>query len=242
MATRSLEVTRAIRGGILDGSYPGGARMNEIDLATALGVSRTPIRGALSTLAAEGLLDYTPNSGYIVRSYTARDIADIYTVRAELDGLATRLAAENGFDDTGRGAVMRILDDSAKLIEAQRWDDTVRDAWEALNARFHNVIYDATANPFLVSLLKRATDIPIVSHLRYVGFDLAALERAHEDHIEIADAIVRRQMQRAEALEVEHVYRAGRRLVGQVRRLEARNLADGPREESVTRLRSRRSA
>lgn len=240
MATRSLEVTRAIRDRILDGTYPGAARMNEIELATALGVSRTPIRGALSTLAAEGLLDYTPNSGYVVRRYTAADIADIYVVRAELDGLATRLAAQNGLDDTGRGAMMRVLDESARLIEARRWDDAVRDQWEVLNIRFHNIIYDATANPFLVSLLKRATDIPIIGHLRYVGYDLAALERAHEDHIEIADAIVQRQMQRAEALEVEHVYRAGRRLVEQVRRLESRSLA-GARDDAASRLRTVRA-
>lgn len=242
MATRSLEVTRAIRDRVLDGTYPGGTRMNEIDLATSLGVSRTPIRGALSTLAAEGLLDYTPNSGYIVRLYTAKDIADIYTVRAELDGLATRLAAENGLGDTGRGTIMRILDESTRLIEAQRWDDSVREAWSALNIRFHNVIYDATANPFLVSLLKRATDIPIVSRLRYIDFDMAALERAHDDHVEIADAIVRRQGLRAEALEIEHVYRAGRRLVEQVRHLEARAIGNGQRDEGVTRLRTRRAS
>lgn len=225
MATRSLEVTRTLRTRVLDGTYPGGARMNEIELATDLGVSRTPIRGALSTLAAEGLLDYTPNSGYVVRRYTARDIADIYAVRAELDGLSNRLAAQNGLDDAGRGAMMRVLDESAALVDSGRWDESVSTQWQTLNVRFHNVIYDASANPFLVSLLKRATDIPIIGHLRYVGFETAALARAHEDHIEIADAIVHRQPQRAEALAVEHVYRAGRRLVEQVRRLEARAAA-----------------
>ena len=65
--------------------YAGGMRMNEIDLATSLGVSRTPIRGALSTLAAEGLLDYTPNSGYAVRSYSSKDIAATYEVRIALE-------------------------------------------------------------------------------------------------------------------------------------------------------------
>ena len=222
MATRSLEVTRTLRSRVLDGTYAGGTRMNEIELATALGVSRTPIRGALSTLAAEGLLDYTPNSGYVVRRYTARDIADIYAVRAELDGLATRLAAQNGLDDTGRGAMMRVLDEGAALADAGGASESVREAWSAVNARFHNVIYEACANPFLVTLLKRATDIPILSRLRYVGFEASALTRAHDDHVEIADAIVNRQAQRAEALATEHVYRAGRRMVTQLRRLESR--------------------
>lgn len=222
MVTRSLEVTRAIRDHVLDGTYPGGARMNEIELANALGVSRTPIRGALSTLAAEGLLDYTPNSGYVVRRYTAADITDIYVVRADLDGLAARLAAENGFDDASRGALHRVLDESAALISTRAWDETTRQAWDDLNSRFHNLVYEAARNPFLVSLLKRSTDVPIVSHLRFLMFDAPYMERAHEEHLQIADAIVNRQPIRAEALETEHCYRAGRRLVEQWRRIEAR--------------------
>lgn len=228
MVTRSLEVTREIRDRVLDGSYPGGSRMNEIELATALGVSRTPIRGALSTLAAEGLLDYTPNSGYVVRGYSAADIAEIYTVRANLDGLAARLAAENGFDDAGRGAVHRVLDESMALIRSGAWDESVRGAWDALNSRFHNLVYEAARNEFLVHLLKRSTDIPIVSHLRFQMFDAPYMERAHEEHVEIADAIVNRQPRRAEALETEHCYRAGRRLVEQWRRVEARQADERP--------------
>ena len=137
MTTRSLEVTRRLRDGILDGTYPGGSRMNEIDLAAALGVSRTPIRGALATLGAEGLLDYTPNSGYVVRRYTAADIADIYAVRAVLGGLAARRAAEGGLGDEARGALHRVLDACALLVRSGDWSEAVRAQWEPLNREFH---------------------------------------------------------------------------------------------------------
>jgi GntR family transcriptional regulator of vanillate catabolism len=213
VSTRSLEVTRAIRNGILHGHYPGGMRMNEIDLAAALGVSRTPIRGALSTLAAEGLLDYTPNSGYLVRRFSGKDIADIYTVRAALDGMAAGLAAELGLAGAARISMTAILDESERFIRAGSSGDDLKERWRCLNTRFHDVIYRACNNDFLVGLLRRATDMPHVSHTRFHAFDTQALQQAHDDHCEIADAILNRQRKRAEALGTEHVYRAGRRMV-----------------------------
>ena len=215
-------MTRAIRNGILNGRYPGGTRMNEIDLAEALGVSRTPIRGALSTLAAEGLLDYTPNSGYLVKRFTAKDIADIYTVRAALDGMATGLAAEAGLSDGQRSAMLTVLEESERFVRSGDWGSDMRETWRGLNTRFHDVIYAACNNDFLVGLLRRATDMPLVSHTRFHVFDALALQRAHDDHREIADAIFQRQRKRAEALGTEHVYRAGRRMVAQWQRAERR--------------------
>ena len=222
MATRSLEVTRALREGVLHGRYAGGTRMNEIDLAEALGVSRTPVRGALSTLAAEGLLDYTPNSGYVVRRFTARDIADIYAVRAELDGLAARLAAEIGLDECARQALLQAVADGEALVAAGQWHDGLRTSWADLNHRFHSVIYAACRNGFLVSLLRRATDVPVVSHARVQSFDIEAIQHAHDDHVELADAILAGDGKRAAALGTEHVYRAGRRIIAQWQRVEAR--------------------
>ena len=85
---------RALREKILDGDYAPGARLNEIDISNALNVSRTPVRAGLAILAAEGLLEYVPNSGYVVRSYSAQDIEGVYAARAVLEGLAARTLAE----------------------------------------------------------------------------------------------------------------------------------------------------
>lgn len=227
MATLCMQVTTAVRVGVLDGTYPGGVRLNEAELAAALGVSRTPVRGALSTLATEGLLDYTPNSGYVVRRFTPSDIGDIYVVRTRLDGFAARLAAECGLTDTQHGTILRILDDSRSVIEGGVVDDDVIAAWDSLNRRYHDVIYEACANPFLVDLLRRATEMPIVRYLRYADYSISSMTRAHEDHVEIAGAVIRREAERAEALGREHMHRAGRRVIDQLRRLEARSMAGG---------------
>ena len=233
MTTRSLEVTRRLRDGILDGTYPGGTRMNEIDLAAALGVSRTPIRGALATLGAEGLLDYTPNSGYVVRRYTAADIADIYEVRGNLVGLAARRAAERGLSDEARGAIHRILDDCARLVRSGDWSDAVRAEWEPLNRQFHFTIQEAAGNPFLVEMIRRAAELPLLGHIRHQWYDAAEMVRAHDEHLEIADAIFHRQPLRAEALATEHVYRMGRRLARQWQRVEERRMAEAAADDAA---------
>lgn len=224
MSTRSQAVTRTLRDGVLNGDYPGGMRMNEIDLATALGVSRTPIRGALSTLAAEGLLDYTPNSGYVVRSYSSKDIAAIYEVRAALESLAARLAAEKGLSDENRGLMHRVLDESAALVEQHTWTDEVRAAWTSHNDRFHAIVHKAADNAYLDAMIKKSREIPILAYIRFHWFDADFMTRSHRDHVEIADAIVNRQVQRAEALQREHIYQAGRLLVQQWRKVESKKV------------------
>ena len=229
MATRSQAVTRTLRNSILNGDYPGGMRMNEIDLATTLGVSRTPIRGALSTLAAEGLLDYTPNSGYVVRSYSSKDIAATYEVRIALEALSARLAAEKGLSDEARGQMHRVLTDSASLVDEHQWTEETRARWTELNEQFHAIIHQAADNPYLVSLIRKSREVPIISHIRFQWFDAEFLSQAYWDHIEIADAIFNRQASRAEALQREHVYRAGRRLVQQWKKVESKKTEKPPR-------------
>jgi len=222
MATRGLVVTRAIREGIARGEYGPGSRMNESDLAAQLGVSRTPVRGALSVLAVEGLLEYTPNSGYTVRSFSSEDIRNVYAVRANLEGLVARQAAINGLTDAARGTIHRVLEETAALVSTHTWDDAVRKEWEDLNHVFHEVIRDAARNSYLVQMIRRTDEIPFFGLIRFQWYDAEFMRGAHEEHIEIADAIFNRQSDRAEALETEHLYRSGRRLLRQWQIIEER--------------------
>jgi GntR family transcriptional regulator of vanillate catabolism len=70
--TRSASVVETLRSAILSGEYNPGERLHEVRLTARLGVSRTPVRAALQTLASEGLLDYAPNRGYAVRTFLLR--------------------------------------------------------------------------------------------------------------------------------------------------------------------------
>jgi len=96
-ATKSSQTTKAtlgVRELVLEGDFGPGERLPEVGLAERLGVSRTPLRIALATLAHEGLLEPLRGGGFVVRSFTRADIADAIEVRGVLEGTAARLAAE----------------------------------------------------------------------------------------------------------------------------------------------------
>ncbi len=220
MATRGQSVARTLRDGVLDGTYKPGARMNEVDISNALGVSRTPVRSALGILAAEGLLDYVPNSGYVVRRYTVRDVEDVYAARSVLEGLAARTVAERGLPDDLRGVLHKALTETEALCDAQDWTETIRDDWSRLNETFHEAIFDAAGNRHLRELIGKSRSIPQLQVVKFRWHDLDTLAESYSDHVEIFDAVVARQGARAEHLAREHVYRAGRRLIANWRKFE----------------------
>jgi DNA-binding GntR family transcriptional regulator len=89
----------AIRDQILSGAFPGGHRLREDDLAAMIGVSRTPIREALRSLTAEGLVNHERNRGFQVESWTLKDLEEVHGLRSLLEPYATALAATSGLLD-----------------------------------------------------------------------------------------------------------------------------------------------
>lgn len=229
MATRSQMIVRRLRDGVLDGVYPGGWRMNEVDLAEALGVSRTPIRAALSILATEGLLVYTPNSGFVVQTFTSKDIEGIYELRCTLSGLAARLAAEKGLADEQVLRIQAIIAQSAELLSPQELTPEHPKRWEQLAYNFHAVLIEAADNVHLDAALRRSREIPVLKEIRFRWLSPEYMLRSHNDHIAILDAVRRGQQQRAEALARELIYRNGQRIVQHWRKIEANSR---PGEES----------
>ncbi len=92
--TVSAAAYRHLREAILQGQIPMGARINELELATAWRVSRTPIRDAMRRLEAEGLVEGVPGRGVIVPRLSLADIDELYEVREVLEARAARRAAE----------------------------------------------------------------------------------------------------------------------------------------------------
>jgi DNA-binding GntR family transcriptional regulator len=83
----------ALRDMILNGVLGPGERLNEVELSTALGISRAPLREAIRDLASQGLLTIVTHKGAFVPSYTADDLRDIYEVRIAVESHAVRLVA-----------------------------------------------------------------------------------------------------------------------------------------------------
>ncbi|GGC92262.1 GntR family transcriptional regulator [Chelatococcus reniformis] len=224
--TRGESVLSKLRNGILREEHAGGQHMNEAELASRLGCSRTPVRSALSVLAAEGLLTYTPNAGYVVRTYSAKDIADIFEVRCTLEGLANRQAAEAGLSDAQFGQLRGILAATDELLARNEWSNAVCDRWIDLNQEFHTAIFLASGNRHLCELLARIQKMPVISNLRYSWFNRDIVSHAHDDHLALCDALRERQATRAESLGREHIYRTTRIIIDLCKRREAEASAE----------------
>ena len=203
--TRALAVSDALRDSILSGAIRPGARINEVQLSQQLGVSRTPTRAALHALAAEGLLDYVANRGFTVRAYSAESIAQAYEIRAVLEGLACRFAAEHGLDTADRDRFARALAEGDAVVA--RFDGSPRqmEGYRKANVAFHTAVLTAARNRMLEDTLRLALARPAATLRNIVAFTEAQVRRRHDDHHRIHEAIAAGDGWRAELLMREHV-------------------------------------
>lgn len=146
-AVRDVSLSKVVRedllGRILRGGLAPGSRINEPDVAERMGVSRVPVREALRELEAMGLVVARKNVGVFVRELAPREVADLYELRAVLDGHAGTRAAALG--DVPRRALSKILDAATGAMRkaARRQDVT---SYYAENLRFHWAIVEAAGN------------------------------------------------------------------------------------------------
>lgn len=126
------------------GTYKPGDRLVESELAERLGVSRTPVREALQRLETQSMLTRDGRS-LIVASLDHNQLAELYVVRTELEGLAARLAARHATDEEIR-VLRAMVDEDRQLLNRPR--DLAR-----ANKRFHHQIHLASHNRFLVQQL-----------------------------------------------------------------------------------------
>jgi DNA-binding GntR family transcriptional regulator len=213
--SRPVEILERIRGLILTGEYGPEERLIEEQLAQRLGVSRTPVRQALTMLEAEGLVEIAPNRGATVCSFSIEDVWDIYDLRAVLEGHAARRA-------TGRieGGELERMRKLAREMEglAGRFDDHEEEirVLVALNQEFHGTIVEASRNRRLQRLINRTVEIPLMFK---AFFWYTPHERAisNQFHRRILEALEKGDADRAEIIMREHVYE-GRNFV--IRALE----------------------
>jgi DNA-binding GntR family transcriptional regulator len=178
-----------------EGTYRPGSRLVESELAERFGVSRTPIREALQRLETQGLLTRDGRS-LIVASLDHDQMAQLYIVRAELEGLAARLAAQHAAAEEIKvlqemvAADHALLDDPAALSRANR--------------RFHKQIHLASHNKYLVQqldLVHRSMALMATTSLAAEGRGPVALG----EHDAIVRAIAERDGDRAARMLKDHL-------------------------------------
>jgi DNA-binding GntR family transcriptional regulator len=186
-----------LRTAITFGELAPGTRLNQVQVASQLGVSRMPVRYAVADLQAEGLLDPLPSGGAVVRALTQRDMRDVYEVRTALEAQAARHVAERTED---LEEIFAVLEDHAAL-----GGTSAPAALLELDRRFHMAILDASGNP---SLRRAMLPIWSVVERAMVGMLVTIPEmfvRAWKEHAAIADALRAGDPELAEALMRRHL-------------------------------------
>jgi GntR family transcriptional regulator of vanillate catabolism len=204
-SNRGLSVMDQIREAILCGAVAAGQRLNEVRLSRSLAVSRTPVRSALQALAGEGLLDYAPNRGFTVREFPLEAIVDAYDIRASLEGLAVRFAAERGLSAEEKVVVERSLVAGDQLLERGSFEAVDLTIYRGINGDFHDTLLAASRNRMLAEMVRICHHVPVSSSRNIVAFEHRDVRRRHDDHHRIYEAICAREPWRAELLMREHV-------------------------------------
>jgi DNA-binding GntR family transcriptional regulator len=196
-----------LRGRILAGEFAGGERLGEVELATELGMSRTPVRQALLRLAGEGLVEVAPNRGARVIVRSERELEHVFELRARLEGLAARQSAE------------RVTDEQIEMLEALAQEIGVytekRDmaVVTELNTRFHRTLIEISNSATLATSVAGLMHASVMARTQS-SFDDAAHRRSVAHHIEIVAALRAHDGEWAESVMHSHLLSARASLLG----------------------------
>ncbi|SHN43584.1 GntR family transcriptional regulator [Cryptosporangium aurantiacum] len=207
MTAASDRAADELRTRILGGEYLPGERLGEVELAEALGVSRTPIREALRKLSADGLVEITPNKGARIVEHPRADLDAIFGIRAHVEGLAARTAAQRAStEDIDR--LEEIATELEKHSDAGRLAEVYR-----LNAEFHGRINGLSHSAVLTGTVSQLIHASVLFRTLH-AFDEAARRRSCAHHHEIVAALRARDPDWAEAVMHAHLYSARASLLG----------------------------
>jgi DNA-binding GntR family transcriptional regulator len=179
--TVDREVYAQLRQAILHGRLPPGAWLRQEELASSFGVSRMPIRDALRSLGAEGLVELLPHRGFRVAQLSGEELEELYATRMGLEGLAARLAAAR----MTPAVLERMADVLEQLEPLCRSNDL--EAYLLAEAEYHHTCYSASGRE---QLCRNVADLRerAARYLRVVFTSPARLEESLEHQRRLFDA------------------------------------------------------
>ena len=201
--TRSWPLGRTVadelRRLILTGRHKPGDRLVEDKLSTELGVSRVPVREALRTLAAEGLVDIPPRRGASVAALSSGVARDLVEVRATLEGLNARLAARH-HEPAIIAELQQVLTEGNRAAQEGNVDDLVR-----LNGAFHDKLAEAGRNGVLWDIMRTLRERTSLVFARNTA---ARSQDDWDEHSRILAAVIDGDEELAALLATRHVHQA----------------------------------
>ncbi len=183
---------------ILERQIPPGGKLNEGDLAKALGISRTPIREAINRLEKEGLLKIIPQRGAFVVQFTEKDIYELFLIRENLEGLAAYLAAGKMNErDLSR------LESSVEGF-SEPFDEKEIRRYAREDFKFHQTVVQFSEAQRLINLISTLHDYIRIFRLTTIGLS-GRMKTSLDEHRELLQAFRERKPEEAERRMREHI-------------------------------------
>jgi DNA-binding GntR family transcriptional regulator len=189
----------SLRNRILSGELKTGDRLVEGKLAEELGASRIPVREALRSLASEGLVTVEPRRGASVAFISDEMMRDLVEVRATLEGLNAKLAAQRR-NDKAVAQLQEVLSQGMEAVHSDRADQLIE-----LNSRFHELLATVAGNIVLTDMVRSLRTRTVML------FAANGKQRARqnwEEHAQILQAVIAGNAELAALLAAQHVHNA----------------------------------
>jgi DNA-binding GntR family transcriptional regulator len=195
----TTRVTEAIRQSIVDAEFKLGQALSETSLATRLGVSRTPVREALTTLQRQGLIVIRPQSGSFVFMPSEEDVAELCEFRRLIETAALRLA----YVRRRVHALAQMREAIATMELAHAADDAL--AYARADAAFHQAIVENSANRYLIESYSLVSGCVGALRSRNLSSSTPLRRRSNTEHRAIVTALEKGELPEAEQLIDEHL-------------------------------------
>jgi len=185
---------------IVKGQLPAGSRIVESRVASALGISRTPVREAIHKLEKEGLLSQNPSGGFFVMGLSRSEIEETFGIRSVLESYAARLAALKHTE-----ADLVPLEEKIREYErALEKGDT--EALAKINTAFHDLLYGLSRSPRLIRMISGLRDQ--IFRYRQVILKIEDMAKtSNQDHRLMLERIRQRDAEGVERIVREHILR-----------------------------------
>ncbi len=199
VSTIADKICSKLQNAIVEGIIPAGSKISEPALASEYGISRGPLREALSRLEACNLIERKPNVGARVVTLTREHLVEIYLIRESLEGLAARLAAENMSDKDVNELDALLEKHKHQIIQDQSYYQKEGDM------DFHFRIVKGSNNSYLIDMFSNDLYHLIRLYRYQFGMVSKRVPRAFVEHEQIVDAIRQHDGELAQFLMSRHI-------------------------------------
>lgn len=203
------DITDVLHDKIISGKYKPGEWLRQEEIASQLGVSMTPVREALDLLVTTGLAERVPYRGVRVREIVTKDVVEAYGLRLYLEVIIAQEAAGHITQEQIQG-LERTLDEMKKHDSLKEMSISRR-----LSREFHSAIAIATGNDLLIKLYSVVANafpdwILYEALFRKPEILAESMTGMHKEHIDIVEALKKRDSRKAALSSVEHVMESGK--------------------------------